>query len=189
MSSKRPSDAPPPHPWPHPVRVATLKRAKPTAFDLTADADQRAAIAALMGLPDVQSLRFKGEIASEGEDSWRMTGRMTADVVQECVATLDPVPAHIDQDVSRLFVPEFATGAIDLDPEEDDDPDEYTDRIDPGAVALEELALALDPYPRAASADRVEAQATPPGVKALEDADLKPFAGLAALRDKMQGGR
>ena len=187
MSAKRPADAPT-HPWPNALRVAALKRAQPTPFDLSATADQQAAIAGFLGLLGLDALRFRGQVAEEGEDGWRVTGRLTANVVQECVATLDPVPARIDQQVSRLFVPTFA-GTVDLDPEDDDDPDEYTDTIDPGAVALEELALALDPYPRAADADPVDARAAPRGAQPLEDAELKPFAGLAALRDKMQGGR
>lgn len=185
----REPDAAAPHPWPHPLRVARLGRAQPVPFDLSADEAERTAIADFLGLLGVATLRFKGELRAEAEDAWRMTGRLTSEITQECVSTLAPVPARIDLRVSRLFVPYPFEGAIDLDPEDEDDPDEFEDTIDPGAVALEELALSLDPYPHAQGVEPVDARAAPPGTAPLDDAELKPFAGLAALRDKMQGGR
>jgi hypothetical protein len=57
--------------------------------------------------------------------------------------------------------------------------------IDPGLLAVESLALALDPYPRASGVPRAEYQAAPPGVAPLADDDLKPFAKLAVLKEKL----
>ena len=177
-----------PLPWPHPLRVASLDRSRPTRFDLQADEAARAAIAEHLGLLGIDSLRFRGELAPVGAADWRMTGRLTADVVQECVVTLEPLSGRIDERIGRDFLADAGGLSLDLDLDAEDEPDEFTDVIDPGAVAIEALALALDPYPRAPGTDPVDARAAPPGADPLDNAALKPFAGLAALRDKMQGG-
>ena len=56
--------------------------------------------------------------------------------------------------------------------------------IDLAEVAAEALALALPLYPRAPGAELGTLVAAPDGVAPLSDADLKPFAGLAALARK-----
>jgi hypothetical protein len=48
--------------------------------------------------------------------------------------------------------------------------------------------LALPLYPRAPGAALGAITATPPGAAPLGDAELKPFASLAALRTKLEGG-
>ena len=113
---------------------------------------------------------------------------MTADVVQACVATLEPVPARIDEDLVRGFIPEDAYSATleeDLDPDAEDAPDTFGTVIDLGATALEALALALDPYPRATEASADPVRTAPPGVEPLTDEALRPFAKLAALKEKL----
>jgi uncharacterized metal-binding protein YceD (DUF177 family) len=58
--------------------------------------------------------------------------------------------------------------------------------IDVAEIAAEALALALPLYPRAPGAALGEAVFAPPGVTPLGDTDLKPFAGLSALADKLK---
>ena len=84
----------------------------------------------------------------------------------------------------RTFLPEAAPSGTEIlvDPEEDDEIEPLTDRIDLGLVAVEALALALPPYPRTPGATLAgEADAAP------EDDAPKPFAALAALRGKLGG--
>lgn len=71
---------------------------------------------------------------------------------------------------------------------EDDSVEPLPDVIDVGVVATEALALALPLYPRAEGAELGEAVFTAPGEAPLRDGDLKPFAGLAALKDRLGGG-
>ena len=78
------------------MEVATLKRARETAFDLQAGTAERRAVAAFLGLADVRELRFRGQIAPMGREDWQMTGRLTADLDQICVATLEPLPMRVD---------------------------------------------------------------------------------------------
>lgn len=186
MAQKPPDCAP--APWPHPRAVGSLKRSGPTAFEFVATAPEREAIARFLELTELSQLRWRGTIVPEGDDGWRLDARLTADLAQPCIVSLEPVPARIDQQVTRHFVREEHAGAIDLDPEAEDDPDTYGNTIDPGAVAIEVLALALDPYPRAAEIEPVELRATPPGAEVLDDAAMKPFASLAALKARLAGG-
>ena len=58
--------------------------------------------------------------------------------------------------------------------------------IDVAAIGIEALALALPLYPRARGAEFAEAVFAAPGVAPLKSEDLKPFAGLAALADKLK---
>ncbi len=60
-------------------------------------------------------------------------------------------------------------------------------RVDLGEVLLEALALAIPPFPRANGVDLGEIRAAPKGVDPMDDDALKPFAGLAGLRDKLDG--
>jgi len=50
----------------------------------------------------------------------------------------------------------------------------------------EALALALPDYPRAEGAALDKSTFAAPGTAPLQDADLKPFAGLAALKSKLE---
>lgn len=188
MPRERLETEPAPHVWPHPRRVIGLSRSTATAFDLTADDAAREKIAAFLGISRVDALRFKGELAPMGSRDWQLSGRLTAEVAQPCVVTLEPVDETIDAPVRRDYVHEWS-GGVDLDPDADDDVEELGDVIDLGAVAIEELALALDPFPHAEGVERVEMRATPPGAQELDDDAVKPFAGLAELREKLTGGK
>jgi len=177
-------------PLAHPMPVASLPRSRPTPVDIRAEADECAAIAAFLGIEAVRDLRFKGEIVPEERDGWSIRGRLTTIAVQLCVVSLDPVEQKIDEHVVRRYLPEELVGAeVDLDPEAEDDPDPLGDTLDPGHLALEALALALEPYPRAPGAKLVTTQVAPPGIGPMTDEDLKPFAGLAALKAKLSGGK
>ena len=70
---------------------------------------------------------------------------------------------------------------------EDDSEEPLPEVIDAGAVMIEALVLALPDYPRSSGAALGEAVHAPPGVAPLRDADLRPFAGLAGLAQKLAG--
>jgi len=57
--------------------------------------------------------------------------------------------------------------------------------IDPAQVMAEALALALPLYPRKPDVERVVVDVTEPGKRPMTDEDVKPFAGLAGLRDRL----
>jgi uncharacterized metal-binding protein YceD (DUF177 family) len=170
------------------VEVARLRDLPEFAFDIAPDAVEAAALARLMGARAVRRLRFRGRLRPLPGGGWRLEGELGATVVQTCVVTLDPVTTRIDQKVARSFLPGQAPAGPELvvGPDEDDEVEPLGAHIDLGLVATEALALALPAYPRkpGATLDPVAGRSRNPG----EDAAVKPFAALAALRDKLGGG-
>ena len=61
--------------------------------------------------------------------------------------------------------------------------------IDLSEVMIESLALALPLYPRQDGAGFGQLSTTEPGAEQLSDEDVKPFAALAALKDKLEKGQ
>jgi hypothetical protein len=173
-----------------PIRVRTLSRRQPHPFDLQPEGNEAGAIARFLGLDALRSLRFRGQLAPSGAEGWRVEATLSAEVVQSCVVTLEPVVQRVEEVVAREYVPEDAcrpTSEIDIDPDAEDEPDPFDAVIDPGLLAIESLALALDPYPRAPGVPPAEFRAAPPGVSPLAEGDLKPFAKLAVLKEKLRG--
>ncbi|MEC9435049.1 MAG: DUF177 domain-containing protein [Pseudomonadota bacterium] len=171
-----------------PIRVTELPPAG-EAVQAKAGAEERAALARRFGVKAVERFGFRGEIRPEG-DGWRVTGEVRARVVQPCVVTLEDVGQDLSERFSRLYLPGAAEPELaDIDPGEDDDPPEpLGTRIDPGEVAAEAAALAIDPYPRAPGATFTGAGAGS-GAAASggdeADAAARPFAALAALRERL----
>ncbi|MEI6985087.1 MAG: DUF177 domain-containing protein [Rhodospirillaceae bacterium] len=138
----------------------------------------------------------------EGGRMVRVCGKLTADVVQSCVVTLEPVPAHIEESFSALFAPPEllpdSDGVIFLDTFalEQDQPEAMEGGIiDIGELTTQHLSLALDPYPRCpgtvfAGFDDHLAGDGPAGdgpagdgpAESDEAAALTPFAVLAELK-------
>lgn len=173
------------------IAVADLSAKAPTPFDIRPAPEARAEMAERLALDGIRKLRLHGEIRPDGRQDWRLDALLGATVVQPCVVTLAPVTTRIDVPVSRRFLarmPEIeADDSGEVEMPEDDDIEPLTPVIDLVAVLEEALALNLPLYPRAAHADLGEAVFAEPGVEPLTDKDTKPFAGLAALRDKLAG--
>jgi len=70
---------------------------------------------------------------------------------------------------------------------EDDSLEPLGREIDLWRVMSEALALALPDYPRAEGAELGTLKVTEPGKEAMGEDDLKPFAGLAGLKSKLEG--
>jgi uncharacterized metal-binding protein YceD (DUF177 family) len=157
-------------------------------FDLRPDAEDRAALAAALGIDAVRKLRFSGTLVPEGARDWRLEADLGATVVQPCVVTLAPVTTRIETGVARRYLADWREPeAEDAEMPEDDTTEALPDRIDLSAVVAEALALALPDYPRAPEAELETGQFAAPGVKPMTDEDAKPLAGLAALRARMDG--
>jgi uncharacterized metal-binding protein YceD (DUF177 family) len=169
------------------LRVAELPPRKTHHFDLTAEAGAMAEIKDDLGLSALRKLRFQGALHPQGGRGWRLEARLGATVEQPCVVTLAPVMTRIDTDVTRHFVPDWDAGidSDEMEMPEDDSSEPLGDEIDLLAVMTEALALALPDYPRAADAELSETTFAGEGVTPMSDEDARPFAGLAALKDKL----
>jgi len=146
---------------------------------IEANAAECAALASLFGLPAIASLTGDFELAHEQAGVIAATILLRARVTQICVVTLEPFEAVVREDANVRFVPAAwvreGTEMV-LDAETLEGPDEIPyagEVIDLGAVLAEQLALALDPYPRKPGA------VLPEGLAAEADS---PFAGLRGRR-------
>ena len=179
-------------PLDHPeiLRVSALPAGRDVTFDITLDDAHRAGIATELDLLALRKLRFRGALTPLGKRDWQLQATLGATAIQPCIVTLQPVTTRIDRTVLRRFLadmpetPNVEEGS-ETEMPEDDLSEPLRDSIDLGAIIVESLALALPDYPRSDDAEFDNAQFAAPGETPLQDADLKPFAGLAALRDKL----
>lgn len=172
----------------HVLRSATLSSRKPTRFNLSPDAAARSWIAAELGLLGLNAFRFVGEIRPEGKHDFALDALLTADAVQPCSVSLAPVPVKISETVRRTYIADWQEPEGDeVEMPEDDTQEPLPDAIDLAVVAMEALELALPLYPRAEGAQLGEAVFAGPGTAPLRDEDLRPFAGLAALKARLDG--
>jgi uncharacterized metal-binding protein YceD (DUF177 family) len=171
-----------------------------TQYQFLLDAPARGALADFLDLQAIDRFEISATLRRwRGVKGLAIEGRISADVVQSCVVSLDPVPAKIDEPFTRRFLTadvlarEVETEEILVDPEADDPPEAWDGGdIDLGAIAAEHLALALDPYPRKPGVDLAkiapkfvadESEASKPGQN--PDADKKPNP-FAVLKDKIR---
>jgi uncharacterized metal-binding protein YceD (DUF177 family) len=153
--------------WSRPFAVARVGEA--TRVDVEADAAERDAVAARMGLHALHALSCRFVLHRGPGQSVQAEGSLSARVEQTCVVTLEVFEALIAEEFAVRFVPEDQVSE-EVDIEADDEIPYGGATIDLGEAAAEQLALALDPFPRR------------PGVEFLEDddaADDGPFAALA----------
>ena len=166
-----------------PVRIDTLGTA-PRKLAIEAEPAERDALARRFRLVALDRLAAEATLARNG-DEVIARGRISAAVVQICVASGEPVPAEIDEPFDLVFRPDAAEVGTDEEVElgeaELDVIFYEGGAVDLGEAAAETLALALDPYPRAPQADTALKAA---GVKSEEEAG--PFGALAGLRDKLK---
>jgi len=154
-------------------------------IDIVACDDELRALTDRLGLLKLDRLEAHAVLSRDGQKV-RATGRLRAALDQACVATGEPVPAHVDEPFDLVFMPEpKGAGAVEeIELGEADLDTIFHDgaAIDLGGAIADTLALSLDPYPRSAGADAALKEA---GVLAEEEAS--PFAALAALKSKLGG--
>ncbi len=169
-------------------RVSDLSQKQGASFSLTPSADALREIESALGLQAVRKVRFEGDLSTFGKRDWQLNGKLGATVVQSCVVTLEPVTTRIDTDVTRQFIADYeAPSEEEYELTDDENIEPLPTEIDVFEILKESLALALPPYPRKENAELTTSAYTEPGKKAMTDEDVKPFAGLAALRDKLSG--
>ena len=173
------------------IPVSRLSANQSYSFSLKLSDEARTEMAKTLDLLALKKPSLIGTLKPHGADDWLLQARMGATVQQACVITLAPVGARIEESVERLFVrimPSFDELEEDAEVEmpEDERAEPLENTINLADVFREALSLALPPYPRAEGASLESAVFTEEGKAALTDEDTKPFAGLAALKAKLQ---
>lgn len=133
--------------------------------DLAPTDEERAALADRLGLVELIALGFRGQVRPWRKHGLTLEGTLKADLVQSCVVTLEPVAETIDETVKLHFLPEDLIErderrrqrneereiVFDVDAEDPPEP-MFNGRIDMGEAIAEQLALLMNPYPRAPGA-------------------------------------
>ncbi len=177
-----------PEPQPEFSRLIPVDRlgANEITKEISAEPGECAALARRFGLLalDRLSATLRLERTNAG-NIVRVTGRLVAEVTQACVATLKPVNGHHDV----AFTVRYGLAAAPAAPPErvvvvetgQEDPPEPVgpDGIDLGEAVAQQLAFALDPYPRAPGAVPPETARAGAGT---EPAGKSPFAVLETLK-------
>lgn len=169
-----------------PYRSALVSGRKALRFNFAPDEAARRQIAAALDLIDLPEFSFKGELTPLGRADVMLRADLSALVIQPCSVTLAPVRSRLADSTERRYAQDYKQPDADEVEISADDVDALPEIIDVAAVAIEALALALPLYPRARGAEFGEAVFAAPGVEPLKSADLKPFAGLAALAEKLK---
>lgn len=170
------------------IQVRSLRPVDEHAFSETPSLEEMVAIADMLDVVSLRKMRFTGKLAPLGDEGWLLTADLGATISQQCVLTLQPVRTRIDITVERRFLPDFDENLTtqDIDIPDDDTVERLSAQIDLGAIAIEALALATPEYPKIEGATLENNDFTPPNTAAIEDETVKPFASLAALKEKME---
>jgi hypothetical protein len=166
-----------------------------TRYDIEADAGELEALALRFGLARLDRLSANASVKRTKDRRFAVAGSLLADLAQYCVVSLEPVPEHIEESFSLVYALELdpgdGTGAetepaegagagdIAFTLDDDDWPEPLLDgKIDIGEAVAQQLALALQPYPRASGvALEYEGIGGP-----ADEAKVNPFAVLAGSK-------
>ena len=146
---------------------------------IEADAGERAALASRLRIPAIASFTCRFVLAAPRQGQIGAEAELRAELTRTCVVSLEPFETTVRERFALRFVPE-GLEQDDPDPDSLDELPYAGDMIDLGETAAEQLALALDPYPR------MPGVALPPEGDLPDDAQaparINAFAALAALR-------
>jgi len=166
---------------------------------LAPDDDVRKRLAQRLGLLSLDMLEVKIDVVQHsGSPVIHVKGHISAQLVQPCVVTLEPVPAKIKEDFESWFADkevaislakkrrekESKGGHVEVRMlEEHDDPEPIVDgKIDLGELVTQYLSLAIDPYPHA---EGVAFEVGDDGEGPKSPSPNNPFAALKDWKDKL----
>ena len=171
------------------IPVPSILRAGGFEAEILPDPAWRGDLGAALGLSALRKLRLT-LVIDPSPGGLTLTGHLGATVVQPCVVTLAPVTTRIEAPVARTYqrdLPEPESEEVEIP--EDDSLEPLGEVIDLAALLAEVLALNLPLYPRADGAELGAAVFAPEGAEPLSDEEMKPFAGLQGLKDKISGSK
>jgi uncharacterized metal-binding protein YceD (DUF177 family) len=147
---------------------------------ITASDTERTALARRFNLVAVDRFTADVRISRQAQGGIRLKAAIEADIVQECVVTLEPFASRVADDFTLVYRRQVAQQSEILDVDEDEFEPLEGEAIDIGEAVAQQLSLALDPFPRAPGAGLSEA------VQAEVSASPRPhpFAELAKLAKK-----
>ena len=167
-------------------RIVGLERLADRVIDerVEATAGERDLVKERLGLLTLDRLSADCRLSQGLGGLVRVDCDWQADLAQACVVTLEPIEQSLSGRFQVLYQARGGEAVVEdevlVDPEADDPPEPLPAAgIDLGELAVQELAVALDPYPRIAGAE-VPSRYQPPE----DDGVASPFAALKVLKSK-----
>lgn len=152
---------------------------------IEANEEELEALAKRMGVVALKSLVAKLHLQRiHSGDMVEVKGHLNAIVIQDCVVTLEPFEALVEEEFTAYFArPETIPKSEDMDIDDDSSPDPILPNgdIDLGELTAQHLALAIDPHPRKPG---VVFEVPRQGAVEVGGKPLNPFAVLAEFRAK-----
>jgi Large ribosomal RNA subunit accumulation protein YceD len=159
------------------VEVDRLPPSGETIHDIAATEPERAELARRFALVALDRLEARATLVRLAGGLLRLTADLLADVVQECVVTLEPVASRVEDRFILLYGhAQDEAGEVVLSGEAELVEPVLGGTLDIGEAVAQQLSLALDPYPRAPGAAAPAPAAGPD--------DASPFAPLAKWKEK-----
>ena len=157
-----------------------LRQITDAPLTLAPDEAARRRLAGRFGITAIPAMEATVRLVREG-DRVTATGRLVADVIQQCRVSAEDFPVHIDEPVQLRFVPPpdetVPDEEIELTADDLDEIEYEGTAFDLGEALAQTLALAIDPFAEGPNADAFRAE------HGLDDtAPTGPFAALAALK-------
>jgi uncharacterized metal-binding protein YceD (DUF177 family) len=162
-----------------PVSIARLGDDE-AAYPIAASEAERRALARRFGLVALDRFAADVLISRAAGGGFRLKGVIAADIVQDCVVTLEPFASRVNDEFVLIYRRRAARPSEVVDVDEDDFEPLDGDEIDIGEAVAQQLSLSLDPFPRAPGVES-------PGVvqtEAQRSVPPHPFAELAKLVKK-----
>lgn len=178
------------------IDVERLGR-EPIVFDIVASGSEIADLLQRLDVVEISGLKASGSLSRQSDQNLiELTGSVEAEVTQSCVVSLEPVIQKIEENFTVCYTFDKEQVAIEdvdyvVNLEERDLPELIEGgRIDVVHAIVEQITLALEPYPRAEEVENTEVAKTLRKVEAEAQAEErepevhKPFANLKDLMNK-----
>lgn len=183
--------------WSHLIDAERLESGR-NHFTISPNQQERKRLAQRLGIVSLKDLKVNVVIGHlSGQVAFHVQGEIDAQVIQNCVVSMEPVESHIHEVFESWFAD--AQVAVSIAKarhekltekgygeqpilEEKDDPEPFVDgHIDLGELATQYLSLAIDPYPHAEGVE----YSGPKASEGPEDTQENPFAALQDWKDKI----
>ena len=155
------------------INVETLRPDSDNFFKLTTNRSDLLRLAARFAWVSVDYLASELCVRKVSRDCWSINGRITGQIVQNCIVTGAPVIENIDFQIEERYVrstEQIDSVEVGLDGAEPI----KNGAIDIGELAVQSLCLAATAWPRVDDA--------PDGYSVGDEEQDHPFAALSALK-------
>ena len=174
------------------VRFSEINQSKPFDFHLILSNQKVAELVKRLDLLSMKKVSLIGILSPLSINEWSLKAELRATVKQKCVISFKPVRTIVCETIIRIFSPAASQNTPKVDDDDgtspvmfDDTLHELNDYIDLDEIIFEELNLILPLYPKIEGAELGSYSVTEPGAKPLTEENIKPFAQLSKLKDKL----